>query len=197
VYYVNRMKGTASEALVILACTTGILHGQDQREPDPELVRSFAAMADSLSFDDAHFGWECCRETVLLLRPRGTWTLLKVVNKRAQWLEVPADSLTFRSVVARLVRLGFALNWPAFPTTLYDDVPEATLTLRAPGQCHQTVIQEMEDGNRPSGWKEARAILDSLVAHVRWQRHAPPKWATVWPLDVTHRFPCRPEEHQP
>jgi hypothetical protein len=193
-YYVNRMKGTASGVLVILACATGSLHAQDQREPDPELVRSFANMADSLSFDDVHAGWTCCRETVLLLRPRGTWALLKVVSQSVQWFEVPADSLAFRSVVARLVRLGFVVNWPTFPTTLYDDVPEATLTLRAPGQCHQTTVQEMEHENPPSGWKEARGILDSLAASDAWQRHAPPKWATPWPLDVTHRFPCRPEE---
>src|SRR4051812_38388858 len=107
------MKGTASGALAILACATSTLHAQDQREPNPELVRSVAATADSLSFDDANYGWECCRETVLLLRSRGTWTLLKVVNKSVQWFEVLADSLTFHSVAGRLVRLGFVVNWPA------------------------------------------------------------------------------------
>lgn len=163
-------------------------------ELDPGLVRSFAGLVDSVSFGDARYGWsECCWQTWLVLRPHGTWTFVRV-DSTVHWFEAAADSATFRAVTTRLVQLGFAAGWPtSFGDTLLD-TPRATLTLRAPGQCHQTSASPYVGGRPlPREWRVARAILDSLATHVVWQVRSPPQWAVVDRYRIGVRFICGSE----
>jgi hypothetical protein len=161
----------------------------------PELARSFAAVTDSVSFSDSRYGWsECCWSTLLVLRPRGTWTFVRV-DSTVRWFEAAADSVTFRGVTARLLALGFVSAWPMSLGSTGSDIPTATLTLRAPGQCHQTSASPGLSGEPPPlEWQRARAVLDSLAAHVKWQRRAPPAWAVANLYEVVARPMCKPEE---
>ena len=162
---------------------------------DKELVKSFAAMVDSVSFTDSRYGWsECCWRTWLMLRPRGTWTFVHL-DTTVQWFEAPADSAVFRTVTARLVQLGFAAGWPSSFGADWSDIPVATLTLRAPGQCHQTSASPgYGEEAPPEEWLAARVVLDSLATNVRWAARSPPAWAAADPFGIAPRSMCRPSE---
>jgi hypothetical protein len=184
---------TKTIALVVAlsACASSPRNGPDL---DPNLARSFANITDSVSFSDLRYGWsECCWQTLLVLRPRGTWTFVRV-DSVVRWFEAAADSVMFRAVTARLLKLGFASGWPpSFGATTLD-VPAATLTLSAPGQCHQTSAStELSGEALPSEWRLARAVLDSLATHVRWHRRSPPHWAVVDRYKIVARFRCGSE----
>jgi hypothetical protein len=178
--------------VVALACAS---HARSASSPDRDLVRSFATLADSVSFADARYGWsECCWQSLLVLRPRGTWTLVHV-DTAVHWFEAPADSAIFRRVTARLVQLGFAAGWPSSFGATRLDVPVATLTLRAPGQCHQTSASPGDGaGELPGEWLAARAVLDSLAANVVWAARSPPAWAAADRYTIAPRSMCRPSE---
>lgn len=186
---------TATICVVVLACASSARHATG---PHRDLVKSFAALADSVSFVDARYGWrECCWQTVLVLRPRGTWTLVHV-DSAVQWFETPADSAVFRTVTAHLVQLGFPASWPSSFGATSSDVPLATLTLRAPGQCHQTSVSPDAGAAEPPGeWLAARAVLDSLAVNVVWAAHSPPAWAAADPFSIAPRSMCRPSEVLP
>jgi len=176
---------------VVMALSACASTGHPGDAFDPALARSFAALVDSVSFSDSRYGWsECCWRTLLVLRPRGNWTFVRL-DSTIHWFEAPADSTTFRSIVARLVQLGFVAGWPpSFGSTL-SDVPVAVLTLRAPRQCHQTSASPATDGEAlPREWGAARAVLDSLAAHVEWQVRSPPRGALVDHSSITPGFLC-------
>jgi len=177
--------------MVLSACASS---GRYRADVDPGLVRSFTALVDSVSFADARYGWsECCWQTLLVLRPRGVWTFARV-DTTVRWFETAADSATFRAVTARLMHLGFVVKWPHFFGMMTSDVPVATLTLGAPGQCHETSASpELSGEPLPREWLMARAILDSLTAHVEWQERSPPPWALVEPHRLGGRFMCGSE----
>lgn len=178
--------------MALSACASSGRYGADL---DPELVRSFSALVDSVSFADSRYGWsECCGQTLLVLRPRGTWTFVRI-DSTVRWFETAADSATFRVVTARLIQLGFVAEWPTSFGANASDVPVATLTLRAPGQCHQTSASPEYSGRPlPSEWLAGRAVLDSLTAHIGWQERPPPDWALVDNFGIAVRFMCKPEE---
>jgi hypothetical protein len=183
---------TPGLCLVLVACPSRAREAPHLRK---ELVNNFAAMADSLSFGDTQYGWsECCWETWLVLRPRGAWTLVHV-DSVVKWFESPADSAVFRTVTARLVELGFTAGWPSSLGATTTDVPVATLTLRAPGQCHQVTVSP-DDGRTklPAEWLAARAVLDSLAANVGWVSRSPPAWAVADRFTIASRFMCGPLE---
>jgi hypothetical protein len=183
---------TASLCVALSACAPSARHAPGL---DKELVKSFAPMADSVSFGDARYGWsECCWQTLLVLRPRGMWTLVQV-DTAVQWFEAPADSAVFRTVTDRLVQLGFAAGRPSSFGATSSDVPVATLTLRAPGQCQQTSVSPDDGGTEPPGeWLAARAVLDSLAANVVWAAGSPPAWAAADPFSIAPRSMCGPSE---
>lgn len=179
-------------AMALSACASSGRYGADL---DPELVRSFSALVDSVSFADSRYGWgECCRQTLLVLRPRGTWTFVRI-DSTVRWFETAADSVTFRAVTARLIQLGFVAEWPTSFGANASDLPVATLTLRAPGQCHQTrASPEFSGRAHPTEWLAARAMLDSLTARIGWQERSPPDWALVDHYGIAVRSMCTPED---
>ena len=186
------MKTWTASLCVLLSCSAS---ARQDNGLDKNLVKSFAALADSVSLADSRYGWsECCWQTLLVLRPRGTWTFVRV-DTTVEWFEAPADSVVFRTVAARLVRLGLAAGWPSSFGATSSDVPVATLTLRAPGQCHQTSASPDGVGAQPPDeWLAARAILDSLAANTVWAARSPPQWAATDPFSIASRFMCGPSE---
>jgi hypothetical protein len=183
----------AGLSLILMACAS---RSREAADFNKDLAKSFAAVADSLSFSDQRYGWgECCWQSWLVLRPHGTWTFVHV-DSVVQWFEAPADSAVFRAVTARLVQLGFAAGWPSsFGGTAADDVPIAILTLRVPGQCHQVTVSPEEGGEElPSEWLAARALLDSLATNVGWAARSPPAGAVDNRFSIGLRFMCKPSE---
>jgi hypothetical protein len=154
------------------------------------LVRSFANMADSVSFVDSHYGGpDCCWQTLLMLRPGGDWSFVRV-DSTARWFDAPADSVAFRRVLIRLLQLGFVHDWPvAYESTT--DVSEAFMTLWAPGQCHENTSALVHKGKRRAAeWNAARAVLDSLATNTQWRQRRPPDWAPPNRFLIATGFRC-------
>lgn len=145
-------------------------NAQGPRVTSRGLVREFAAVTDSIAFLRAA---SCCDADVLVLRPRGRWSLLRL-GRIEQDFEAPADSMAYRAVAERLIGLGAAAGWPPTFGIGMDDTPTATITIRAPGQCHQTTATPSAEyafpkGSLPAEWLGAIRLLDSLIAHAPWQ----------------------------
>ena len=164
-------RGLLAMAPMCWAC--GTAHAA--RDSSHELVREFAAVTDSIAFVTQP---ACCDADVLVLRPRGAWTLLRLGRVERDF-RVPADSAAYRAVAARLIGLGAGAGWPSEFGMVGSDMPLATLTLRAPGQCHQTTATRPVDpavpgdplppDSLPPEWLAALRLLDSLIAHVPWE----------------------------
>ena len=158
-------------AAVLWACSCA----RPPRVTPRALIREFAAVTDSIAFLSQA---ACCDADVLVLRPRGAWTLLRLGRVERDF-RAPADSLAFRAVAARLIGLGAGAGWPSEFGMVGSDMPLATLTLRAPGQCHQTTATRpvgpavpgdpLPADSLPPEWLAAVRLLDSLIAHVPWE----------------------------
>jgi hypothetical protein len=152
---------------------------QTRVAPDTGLAAQVAGLVDSVAWNDARYGWaECCHETHLVLRPRGTWTLVRT-GQASAWFAAPADSGAFHRVATQLLRLG-VLDWPASVGAQTSDVPTTTVVLRLPGQCHQRTLFAGPEAVVPPAWRTAHQVLDSVIAQTRWQsRPSPgPQWRT-------------------
>jgi hypothetical protein len=150
---------------VLGACSSA----QPPRVTARGLIREFAAVTDSIAFLTET---ACCDADVLVMRPRGAWTLLRLGRVEREF-QVPADSVAYRTVAERLIGWGAAAGWPPKFGRLWSDTPVATLTIRAPGQCHQTTAIRpsgaAEPGDSlPAEWLAALRLLDSLIARVPW-----------------------------
>jgi hypothetical protein len=87
-----------------------------------------------------------------------------------RWFEAAADSVTFRAVTARLIHLGFIVKWPTSFGADVSDLPVATLTLRAPGQGHQTSASPELRRTPPKGMARGprRAGLVGRTHRLAW-----------------------------
>ncbi len=156
------------------------------------LVREFAAVTDSIAFLSET---ACCRADVMVLRPHGRWTLLRVDAVERDF-DAPADSGAYRAVARRLIGLGAAAGWGPQFGFVGSDMPLATVTIHAPGQCHQTTAGRSSDtglpgDSVPAEWLAALRLLDSIIVHVAWRADGIRPLPTVASAAPRARWLCR------